>query len=147
MQECLNVEVRIVPAFKYAACFNGIEEQCPPADAKEAAQTAFRFVCNPIIKEDFDSPAVRDPSRFEDKPCCEQWGLSMWTSEDSARARFAKLLAKQPLIRAKLGTHLAQIALKPEHGVQTVPQKNGHFALHEYENVNLISIAVVKSPL
>jgi len=71
----------------------------------------------------------------------------MYTTADKAKAAFKKLIGKYPQIAGLLGGHFAEIRLLKEHGVQTNPNIDGHFALHEYDGVDLVSIAVLRGPL
>ncbi len=71
----------------------------------------------------------------------------MFVTERQARIAFANQVAKRPNIGRKIGDHLAELALTPAHGVQTVPTNNGHFDLHEYEAVDLVTVATLRGPL
>jgi len=71
----------------------------------------------------------------------------MFTTEVQARARFAELEEKTREIRKTVGTHLAVVALSPAHGVQTLESLTGHFDLHEYEGVDLVSVSTVVEKL
>ena len=71
----------------------------------------------------------------------------MFTTEALARARFAKLEENNREIRRSVGTHLASVALVMAHGVQTLESPTGHFDLHEYEDVDLVSVSILEGTL
>lgn len=71
-------------------------------------------------------------------PACSEFGLSMFGTEEQARAKFGALVETRPEIRKTIGTHLAQISLMPSHGLQTYPTETGHFDLFEYQDVDLV---------
>jgi hypothetical protein len=71
----------------------------------------------------------------------------MYTTIELGRTAFAKLAKKMPQIRKQIGSHIAELPLKPEHGVQTAPSESGHFDLYEYDDVDLVPLAVSKGPL
>jgi len=134
--------------FKYANFFEELEEDCPPAHARERARHAFHFVFDPSSDDrNFKVYATRRPAQFEADPCCSQCGLSMFTTEQLARAKFAKVAEKSKNIRKLLGDHLALLVLTEDHGIQTNATAEGHFDLHEYHDVNLASVATVIGPL
>lgn len=107
----------------------------------------YRFVFDPIDARSFEIPAQRDTDRWEDNPTCPQCALSMYTTIEAAKAAFRKLLEKHPKIAGLLGGHIAEVGLLPAHGVQTNPNSLGHFALHEYDGVDLVPIAVPRGSL
>jgi hypothetical protein len=132
-----------VPKFKHSDGYLHDILDCPPTNAKEIARTGFHFVSDPVDSQSFLIPAERDTERFEESPSCPQCGLSMYTRADRAKAAFKKLLNKHRQIGIVLGDHIGEIGLLPEHGVQTDPDRSGHFALYEYDGVYLAAIAVL----
>jgi hypothetical protein len=71
----------------------------------------------------------------------------MFETEQQARAYFVTLVASHPNIEKRIGDHLAEIPLVKAHGVQTMPDQDGHFDLHEYVNADLAPAATVIGPL
>jgi hypothetical protein len=136
-----------MPRFKYADAFENCSEDCPPTNAIKIERVGFRFVFNPIDADSFEIPARRDPDRFAATPSCPQCGLSMFLSAEMAAEFFERKKRKHPRFAELLGDHLAEIALMPDCGVQTEADEDGHFALYEYESVDLASIAVMIGPL
>jgi len=140
-----------VPKWKYASHL-ALVPGCPPTGAQPRERTAFRFVWNPIDLSCFVPVAFRSggpPQRVNrrNQPSCSAYGLSMFTTEVLARARFARLEENNREIRKSIGTHLASVALTIAHGVQTLEASTGHFDLHEYEDANLVSAAVLVGTL
>jgi hypothetical protein len=121
--------------------------ECPPSEARETDRVAFRFVSNPIGEDSFAPHAQLKTQEFKDDPRCEWCGLSMYTTEQKARAQFAFLLEKFPNARIRYGDYLAKIALKRHYGVQTHARRNGHFTFYEYYGIELGSLACLVGPL
>jgi len=71
----------------------------------------------------------------------------MFETEDQARAEFKGLLENHPNIRKLIGDHLARVALHREHGRQTETDETGHFDLHEYDGVNLVTVSLIVGTL
>jgi hypothetical protein len=143
--------VRNVPEWKYASYLASVPG-CPPTGAQPRERNAFRFVWNPIDQSCFVPVALKltgPPQRTnrQNQPSCSAFGLSMFTTEALARARFAKLEEINREIRKSVGTHLAGVALTMAHGVQTQEGHNGHFDLHEYEDIDLVSASTLVGPL
>src|SRR5688572_2544180 len=142
-----------MPKLKYADHLARIAGcTCPPADAREATFSAFRFVWEPIDSKSFVPVAlapVPRVNRASQSPsgACAALGLSLFGSETAARKRFAQLAKTNPMIRETLGTHLAGVALLSEHGLQTPPtERQKHMTLFEYEAVDLSLVATVVDP-
>lgn len=92
---------------------------------------AYRFVFNPMDAESFKPVAQLPPRLGSDVTlCCSDWGLSMFESAAKAKKKFAKLVSQHPLLRKRLGTHLAEATLSAAHGICTEPTSSGHFDLH-----------------
>jgi hypothetical protein len=106
----------------------------------------YRWVFNPIDGTSFQVVAQKTANRFKVPPC-EAYALSLYETEEQARAAFAKQLEKNPDIRQDLGTHIAEIALAEDHGLQTQSNSIGHFGLHEFQGVDLVAVARLMKPL
>lgn len=133
-----------VRALKYQAEFVqfNLTGKCPPASAVEMTRTAYRYVWNPIGQESFVPVALMPNKRANrknpnKKPKCGDLGLSMFLTEEQARARFAELIESFTSFRETTGSHLARVHLLPDHGRQELPGDNGHFNLHEYVDSDL----------
>lgn len=137
--------IRDEPEWKYATYLASLSG-CPPTGAQPCERNAFRFVSDPIDGNSF-VPAALGPRRRTNRLSCSHYGLSMFTTEPHARARFAELEEKFYEIRKTLGTHLACVALTSDHGVQTAASASGHFDLHEYKDVDLVPVSSIVSPL
>lgn len=71
----------------------------------------------------------------------------MFSTEEKARARFAKLEVRYREFRKSVGDHLASVMLTVMHGAQTPVNVEGHFDLHEYRDVDLVSASVIVGTL
>ena len=110
-------------------------ENCPPEEAEESERTCYRFGKQPLNGDSFLPHALLPiPLR---KPCCKAWALSMFASEEQARARIAHLERTNPGIRNRVGDKLARVSLTPAHGRQTEPNNSGHISLYEYARADL----------
>lgn len=136
-----------MPEFKYVALLDDLPDECPPSQAEPTARLAFRFVFDPLDMRSFEVFATRRPAQFATDPCCSHCALSMFATEEHARAKFAKLMAIRKNIGKLIGDHLAEVTLAEEHGVQTAPNTDGHFDLHEYANVDLAPVTIMIGPL
>jgi len=131
---------------KYADHMANLSGDCPPRSAYEANATCFRFVWNPIGPESF-VPVAFMPSGVGRRPTCKAMALSMFATEMQARARIRELELTNPQVRKRLGDHLAEVRLTPEHGLQTTPDTNGHFSLYEYAGADLPNASQVVGAL
>jgi hypothetical protein len=78
---------------------------------------------------------------------CADYGLSMFQSEDQARARFTFLEERFGNARKRYGDHLAAVKLQPAHGARTRTNENGHFDVYEYIGTDLSKCATPVGPL
>jgi hypothetical protein len=143
--------IRNMPEWKYASDLASLPG-CPPTNAQPRERAAFRFVWNPVEWTSFVPVAIMRPgppqrTNRRNQRSCSAYGLSMFTTEALARARFAKLEENNREIRKSVGTHLAHVALTMAHGVQTEESSTGHFDLHEYEDVDLVSVSALVGAL
>lgn len=123
---------------------------CPPNTcAPVEPQVAFRFVHADITKrENFLPPAKLSPSRWVKKaPCCEDYALSLFDTQERAVAYFRKLVDSHANIGKSIGDHLAEASLNPVHGLATTAEANGHFDLYEAEGVDLSTAVMPIGPI
>ena len=121
--------------YKYKEELAALGGCCPPADASPVDMVAFRYVKDPVSAQCFLPVALKDPRRVLDEKAhgakCSMYGLSMYSSEASARTRFLALERQIKQIRKKIGSHLARGTLVPSDGVATHPNHAGHFDFFE----------------
>jgi len=121
---------------------------CPPSTASAHASVGFHWVFDPLTDQrNFVVKAVKTPARFAVKPRCDAHALSMWDTEQRARDEYDRIRQKNQNIANELGTHVAEMTLTPNHGLQTAPNLRGHFSLYEYIGVSLSAAATLKGPL
>ncbi len=138
-----------MPAYKYDTLHGQVpdsEKPCPPRQANEAERVGFHFVFVPVDARSFEVFAPRK-NRFGENGCCSDCAVSMFETEEQARAAFAKYERDFKNFRIRNGDHLGEIALKKNHGVQTDSDEEGHFDLHEYAGVDLIPLVVLRGQL
>ncbi|HUB60553.1 MAG TPA: hypothetical protein VL978_07625, partial [Puia sp.] len=121
---------------------------CPATDCVEGERDSYRWVHAEPITEDFLPQALEDPVRRRPidetdlERRCLSWGLSMYDTIEAAIVRFKQVIsrirgAKQPDFRTQKGDSVAFIQLKPSHGRTSPSNKEQHFTLFEYEDVDL----------
>jgi hypothetical protein len=116
---------------------------CPPSNCIQDQLTAYRFVYDPVCEKSFIPQGVKSPSRMNSSNHnmkCSLLGLSFFSSEEKAKARYASLKNKIKNINKTLGSHIAEGVLDSNDGHRTdICKKTGHFDFFENRNVNLIS--------
>lgn len=116
---------------------------CPPQDATPKNQEAWRWVFRPLTASSFRPVAVANPPRLHraEDPMerCSCWALSMYASYEQGAKAFIALEKKIPRARKIFGDAIAGGMITPAHGVCTVPQKNGHFDLHPFIDIDLVT--------
>lgn len=132
---------------------------CPECGATSRTGEAFRFVSLPA-----NSPAnflprplepgvpprrISIPSDLsqeqlvkEETTRCNEWGLSMFESEQAARLVFTRYLYK-----FLPHTHIAKIIITPRDGVCTKPNQSRHFDLHQFPDADLSQKVQVVLPI
>ena len=121
---------------------------CPPAACMAVEREGYRWVHSPVSPEDFVplaliSPVNRRPIDESDLEMqCLSWGLSLFDSLQSAKARFESIiknvrLSKRPSFIQQKGDKAALLQLKPQHGESSEPNNAGHFTLFEYDGAQL----------
>lgn len=133
-------------SLKYAADLHVITatgESCPPQDAVECTRTGFHWCMEPMTANCFAPSAAKNPRRLhkehDAKEKCSLWAISMHVSLEASLAAFQDLEKSVPRLRKSVGDHVASGELQPAHGRQTSLDGNGHFDLHEYAAVDLLT--------
>ena len=117
-------------------------DNCPPSNSIQEQLNAYRFVYDPINEKSFLPQGVKSPKRMNnsnDNMKCSLLALSFFSSEESAKARYASLKKKIRNINKTLGSHIAQGVLSPSDGQRSeICTRSGHFDFFEKQGVNLI---------
>jgi hypothetical protein len=127
--------------------------QCPPTGAAPRDLLAWRWVANPLTSQCFDPPAVRNPTRLIKDPnkACGSWALSLHVSHQESLAAFKALEKGMKNIRKLFGDHVANVCITQSDGVCTVPDKFGHFDLHQYKasavHENIADMSPIPCPI
>lgn len=124
---------------------------CPPLNAVEVEKDAWRWVANPMTPKCFHPVATRNPRRLLKANSideqCSCWALSMYASQHQAVSAFSKIQAHFKNAKKTIGTHIAKGKLMATHGRSTPAGSSGHFDLHPYTDVDLVSVFAVVNPL
>lgn len=110
---------------------------CPPKNAISKKMTAFRYVNNPIRKEDFNNyiKLGKLPRQTEKShEICSRCGLSMFNTLSAAIAKYNNLPKKSSFEY----THVAKGELHPDDGKCSDTNKLGHFTFHEFYDCDLV---------
>ncbi len=121
--------------FQFAKDFKKLTIQCPPSYYKPQNKVVYRWVFDDITDErNFQPVYYRDPKRslkFSDKDKCQSLALSFFASEEQAKDRFDELKDKIGVKAYEtLGTMLAETNINEHDGVNSEPEKTGHFSHH-----------------
>lgn len=131
-------------AYKYEVDLNTLEN-CPFEDCVLDTLDAYRFVFEgmngdsfiPVLKispERISQPPFKDDNHFQ----CSGYGLSMFTTESQARAKFNKLRKRNNEIYKILGEKIASGTITPDLGERSeISRSTGHFDFFEYESCDL----------
>lgn len=141
-----------MPTLQYAADIALLSAglQCPPADAAREARTCFRFVFDPLCSDSFLPVGKITPQRVHTAKgplACSMLALSMFSTENKARAKYAAVLKTNPNAPKTLGTHLAKGNVSANDGASTPITSSGHFDFHPYVGAHLDSDFVIIGPL
>lgn len=102
---------------------------------------AYRFVFNPICSKSFIPQGIKKPERISNtnvqRKKCSLLGLSMFTTEDKAIAKYQELKKQFKNVNKIIGTHLAKGKIQAEDGLVTKHDKKGHFDFFEYVDTDL----------
>jgi len=130
------------------------ESTCTLAEYKEhAKRVAYRWVFEDSTDSRNFLPiyAINNEKLEKDKAngefSCTCWALSFFKSEIQAKEKFDRMLAKNPRIHKKLGTHIAKGYLNANDGISGECDEIGHFNHFEYKEAQLVSKFSVKSCL
>jgi hypothetical protein len=129
-------------SYKYGAII-GTLPNCPPSSYSRADRSGFRYVFKHGEPEKSFLPVlVKQPGRMlslrTDKTSqCRGYGLSFFSSLESARKRFTQIKKRHPKIQKTLGDHIATGPLNTWDGVMSNVDGTGHFTLHEFKDVRL----------
>jgi hypothetical protein len=119
-------------ALKYAEHLGGCPEPCPhPGKFERRSRIGFRFLHNAATGDDFIPAAIKDGPRV-DEPC-DGFALSFFTDLDAARAKY-KRLAIRVDAASRYGDHIGEIALIESDGLMGIPNRAGHFGLHQEDD-------------
>jgi hypothetical protein len=142
-------ESMAMPSYKYAAQMARFPD-CPPPN-KSATGVAYRLVHSPMLEDDFlpnpEQQRNKNSDRQQQEESCTSWGLSMFTTSNALQKKFGRLIGKYPHIANDVGDHIAEGALLGTHGVITKPNKENHFNLFEYADVNIAVLFRVVSKI
>ncbi|HGM5043540.1 hypothetical protein [Stenotrophomonas muris] len=125
---------------------------CPPPEAVQKEEIAWRWVKNPMTDECFLPVAERNPKRFHQANSaaerCLCWGLSMYDSEANGISAFHALEKTCKKARQLIADHIAIGNVLAIHGSTTQPSgANGHFTMFSKKGVNVKSIFQLHGPI
>jgi hypothetical protein len=126
---------------KYQKQIEGIQN-CPPPVCRSITIESFRFVFEDINhRNNFLPVLLINPKRqlTADPERCSGYALSFFCSIGKAKTQYLKLKKRNKNIGKSLGTHIAQGFINETDGLVSEINKNGHFDLHEFKNVDLKS--------
>ena len=125
--------------FKHCDLIDAVPN-CPVSDGATPQDcVAHHFVFDPITDERNFRPAkIKQPNRaFRDDQKCKSCGLSMYPTEERARAMVHYLTkGHKKALPLELGTHIARAMLRAADGESTPTDTHGHYTFFEYVNVN-----------
>ena len=140
--------------FKYQEEIDRLSIQCPPSTWQSKKMLAFRFVFqipHENTRNNFLPVLIIKPKRKlnpdTDANRCKGYALSLFDTERNAKRRYNNLVKKRPRLREQLGDSLAKGFLEEQDGVVSDVDRNGHFNLHEFKNVDLSRKFMIVSDL
>ena len=68
---------------------------------------------------------------------CIGWGLSLFETLEQAENRLYEIAQNRKRIYKAIGTHVAEGRLTENEGISDKAQRNGHFTLFEYAEIDL----------
>jgi hypothetical protein len=136
--------------FQFLKNFKNLVVKCPPEHYIPKNGTAYRWVFNDMEHEYNFKPRyyIVPPHILEkiesdeseiarDTKICDMLALSMFESEQSAKATFAALYkVHKKKVYERFGTHVAQGTITENDGVNETPDYKGHFNHHPIKNHN-----------
>ena len=130
--------------FQFAEDFKKLTVKCPPNHYKPQNKLVYRWVFDDITDErNFQPEYHKNPKRclkFSDKDKCRSLALSFFISEVQAKNRFSEIKDTNGVkIYKTLGTMVAETNINEKDGVNSEPERTGHFSHHlvsghEYES-------------
>src|SRR4051794_32596037 len=108
-------------SYKYASYHTGFTN-CPPATCSEKDCEAFRFVFDESTPEISFLPVLiveereAQPNSRPRKKVCKGYGLSFFSSEEKAQAKFISLQKTSPQIHKRYGSFIAKVEITKDHG-------------------------------
>jgi len=143
-------------SLKYNALIASMEisGDCPSLTCSKPQLEAFRWVTLPVdeslnyLPNILRNQAKGRPARShwpDDTFKCSCCGLSMFTSKEAAVHKFSSI---PELNRKKLGfTHVARATITLDHGLASIPNREGHFDFFEYEDFDTVASFKLDSSL
>lgn len=121
--------------FQFAEDFKKLTIQCPPNHYKPENRIAFRWVFDDINDaENFKPVFYKNPTRsrkFPEEAQCKSLALSLFATEKQAKDRFDFFKdSNGAKVYDTLGTMVAQSNINEQDGVNSEPDKTGHFSHH-----------------
>jgi hypothetical protein len=120
-------------------------KECPPKAYESRNLTGFRFVFHDLdCSNNYLPPLAINPKRINTPQFqkvdrkCQGYALSMFDSAENAKLRYIKLLKNIGNISKALGTHVAEFNITEFDGVVSENNQEGHFDLHEFQNISFI---------
>lgn len=112
---------------------------CPPAEVRGVERLAFRFVFEGPNERNYTPPAGINPGRkFEnDEEKCDAYGLSLFLTQEHARAFYLRKSVSYKGFKKTIGTHIAQCEIAEDDGPCTAPDGDGHFSLFQATSCEL----------
>ncbi len=111
-----------------------LPEGCPSVKAIEDEKILYRICVHETnVGENYHPYTKLYPHEEKYKAMCDAYSISLFDKKETAT-----LYAKR---NARLGTHIAEIAVKRTHGkLRLTNKKTGHYSLWLYETFNHESI-------
>ena len=112
---------------------------CPSSDSSPIDKKGYRFVFEGLGGNSFSPLIVQQPIRSykNNYQKCSSCGLSMYSTESQAKAKFADLLKRNRNIYKSIGNKLALVKITPQLGLCTRETSTGHFDFYEYHDCEL----------
>lgn len=112
---------------------------CPNSNSSAIKKDGYRFVFKNLSGNSFIPVVIQQPKRAfknaHDK--CSGCGLSMFATENQAKARFNDLIKRNKNIHKSIGSKLALVKVAPKLGVCTKEGGSGHFDFYEHIDCEL----------
>jgi hypothetical protein len=115
---------------KYAKELQGCREQpCPGKKYAKRTMTAYRWMHNKAIENDFEPlPEHKESGK------CAGFAISFWETLEIAQEKYKSIASFNDdggaTARDKYGDHIGEIDLCEDDGLVTLPNGNGHISLH-----------------